>query len=122
MAQQGMGDVLRKGEEIFQNVSGKLLEKPAVAKAFEAALLGKLKVDQGVAVALKRMNVQTRSEFRGLKARVDALAQEVSELQAQVDALKASTLEHSIRPKSPRSKPRVKTRAAAPKKKARRRA
>jgi BMFP domain-containing protein YqiC len=90
MAQQVFGDVLKKGEEIFQNVSGKLLEKPAVAKAFEAAMVGKSKMDEGFATALKRMNVQTRSEFRGLKHRVESLDAQVVELRAVVEALKAA--------------------------------
>ena len=102
MAQRVIGDVLKKGEEIFQNVSGKLLEKPAVAKAFEAAMVGKSKVDEGMALALKRMNVQTRSEFRGLKARVEALETQVAELRAGLDALKAST---------PARRPAARTRA-----------
>ncbi len=87
MAQKGFDDVLKKGEEIFQNVSGKLLEKPAVAKAFEAAMAGKMKVDEGFAHALKRMNVQTRSEFRGLKGRVDGLEMQVAELREALAAL-----------------------------------
>ena len=90
MAQQVFGDVLKKGEELFQNVSGKLLERPAVAKAFEAAMVGKSKVDEGVALALKRMNVQTRSEFRGLKHRVEGLEAQVVELREALDALKAA--------------------------------
>lgn len=90
MAQQVFGDVLRKGEEIFQNVSGKLLEKPAVAKAFEVAMVGKSKMDEGFATALKRMNVQTRSEFRGLKHRVESLETQVTDLRAVVEALKAA--------------------------------
>lgn len=90
MAQQVLGNVLKKGEEIFQNVSGKLLERPAVAKAFEAAMVGKSKVDEGVAVALKKMNVQTRSEFRHLKHRVEALETQVAELREKVDAMKVA--------------------------------
>ncbi len=95
MAQQVFGDVLKKGEEIFQNVSGKLLEKPAVAKAFEAAMVGKSKVDEGVAAALKRMNVQTRSEFRGLKHRVEALEGQVAELREALEAMKAAETKHA---------------------------
>ncbi len=90
MAQQVFGDVLKKGEEIFQNVSGKLLERPGVAKAFEAAMVGKSKVDEGVALALKRMNVQTRSEFRGLKHRVEGLEAQVLELREALEALKTA--------------------------------
>ena len=90
MAQAMFGSVLKKGEEIFQSVSGKLLEKPAVAKALEAAMVGKNKVDQGVATALKRMNVQTRSEFRGLKARVEGLEMQVAELREMIEALKSA--------------------------------
>lgn len=89
MAQQVFDDVFKKGEEIFQNVSGKLLEKPAVAKAFEAAMMGKSKMDEGFAIALKRMNVQTRGEFRGLKHRVEALEAQVAELREALEALKA---------------------------------
>lgn len=90
MAQKVFGDVLKKGGEIFQNVSGKLLEKPAVAKAFEAAMVGKMKVDEGLTQALKRMNVQTRSEFRGLKARVDGLEAQVVALREALAAVEAA--------------------------------
>ncbi len=90
MAQEVLGNVLKKGEEMFQTVSGKLMERPAVQKAVEAAMVGKSKVDEGVAVALKRMNVQTRGEFRHLKHKVDALEAQVAELREKVDALKAA--------------------------------
>ncbi len=89
MAQPVLDSMMKKGEEIFQNVSGKLLEKPAVAKALEAAMVGKSKVDEGVAMAFKRMNVQTRSEFRGLKARVENLESQVTELREAVERLSA---------------------------------
>ena len=88
MAQEVLGNVLKKGEEIFQNVSGKLLERPAVQKAVEAAMVGKSKVDEGVALALKKMNVQTRGEFRGLKHRVEALEVQVAELREALAAVK----------------------------------
>ena len=91
MPQKTIGDALKKGEAILQNVSVKLLEKPAVAKAFEAAMVGRGKVDEGVAVALKRLNVQTRGEFRSLKARVDGLEVQLAELRAALDGLKASS-------------------------------
>ena len=100
MAQQTFGDVLKKGEELFQNVSGKLLERPAVAKAFEAAMVGKSKVDEGVALALKRMNVQTRSEFRGLKSRVEGLEMQVGELREALEAFKAA----QVRPAAPKER------------------
>jgi len=108
MAQQMFGDVLKKGEEIFQNVSGRLLEKPAVAKAFEAAMVGKSKVDEGFATALKRMNVQTRSEFRGLKHRVEALEGQVAELREKVEAMKAAPEKQTA--------PKARVTKAAPKK------
>ncbi len=108
MAQQMFGDVLKKGEEIFQNVSGKLLEKPAVAKALEAAMVGKSKVDEGVAAALKRMNVQTRSEFRGLKHRVEALEGQVAELREALEAVKAAQTKQAA--------PKARATKAAPKK------
>ena len=103
MAQEVFGSVLKKGEEIFQNVSGKLLEQPSVQKAFEAAMVGKSKVDEGVAIALKRMNVQTRGEFRGLKHRVEALELQVAELREKVDALKAAQ-GLPLKPKAPARK------------------
>ncbi len=107
MARKVLDDVLKRGEEIFQNVSGKLLEKPAVAKAFEAAMVGKSRVDQGLAVALKRMNLQTRSEFRGLKSRVDALEMQVSELREALAAAQAQA--------APAPRPKPRTRKAAKK-------
>lgn len=113
MAQQMLGDVLKKGEELFQNVSGKLLEKPAVAKAFEAAMVGKSKMDEGFATALKRMNVQTRSEFRGLKNRVESLEAQVTELRSVVEDLKAA----ASRPAPPKARaPKARAPKAAKKK------
>jgi BMFP domain-containing protein YqiC len=107
MAQQMFGDVLKKGEEIFQNVSGKLLEKPAVAKAFEAAMVGKSKVDEGVAAALKRMNVQTRSEFRGLKHRVEALDGQLAELREALATMKAAqSKEAGPKPRATKASPK----------------
>ena len=100
MAQQVLGNVLKKGEEIFQNVSGKLLERPAVAKAFEAAMVGKSKVDEGVAVALKKMNVQTRSEFRHLKHRVESLESQVAALHEALSAARAEL----AKPAKPRAR------------------
>jgi len=103
MAQEVLGNVLKKGEEIFQNVSGKLLERPAVQKAVEAAMVGKSKVDEGVALALKKMNVQTRGEFRGLRQKVETLEAQIAELREKVEALKAA---HGIplKPKGPSRK------------------
>ena len=100
MAQQVLGNVLKKGEEIFQNVSGKLLERPAVARAFEAAMVGKSKVDEGVAVALKKMNVQTRSEFRHLKHRVEGLESQVAALHEALSAARAEL----AKPAKPRAR------------------
>jgi len=104
MAQEVLGNVLKKGEEIFQSVSGKLLERPAVQKAVEVAMAGKSKVDEGVAVALKRMNVQTRSEFRGLKHRVEALETQMTEVREALDSLQAAAPKRAA-PKSRGGKP-----------------
>ncbi len=112
MAQQVLGEALKKGEAIFQNVSARLLEKPAVAKAFEAALVGKSKVDEGVAMALKRMNVQTRGEFRGLKARVEALEAQVGELRQILDALQAAAAKPAAARPSGRARPKKASRKA----------
>jgi len=100
MAQEVLGNVLKKGEEIFQNVSGKLLERPAVQKAVEAAMVGKSKVDEGVAVALKKMNVQTRSEFRHLKHRVEGLESQVAALHEALLAARAEL----AKPAKPRAR------------------
>jgi polyhydroxyalkanoate synthesis regulator phasin len=101
MAQKVFDDVLKKGEEIFQNVSGKLLEKPAVAKAFEAAMVGKMQMEEGFTQALKRMNVQTRSEFRGLKGRVETLEAQLAEMREALAAAQAKASER------PAAKPRA---------------
>ncbi len=109
MAKKVFDDVLKKSEEIFQNVSGKLLEKPAVAKAFEAAMVGKMKLDENFAQALKKMNVQTRSEFRGLKNRVERLEGEIAALHEALAAARAELAKPSPKAARPRA------RKAAPK-------
>ena len=100
MAQPMLDTVMKKGEEIFQNVSGQLLEKPAVAKAFEAAMVGKSKAEEGFATALKKMNVQSRSEFRGLRARVDRLEGQVLEMREALEALKAKPAARAPKPRA----------------------
>ncbi len=104
MAQEVLGNVFKKGEEIFQNVSGKLLERPAVQKAVEVAMVGKSKVDEQFAIALKRMNVQTRGEFRALKSRVESLEMQVSELkEALAEAVARSKAPREAAPRARRA-------------------
>lgn len=74
-------------------------------------MVGRSKVDEGVALALKRLNVQTRGEFRGLKARVEGLEAQVGELREALDALKAA----SSKPAPSKSPARSSARAQAKK-------
>ena len=69
-----------RGEEVFTQLSGELMSNPHFMKAMEGALRGKAMVDEGVARALKTMNVPTRGDFKKVLARLEALEAEVAGL------------------------------------------
>ena len=85
--QRGVFDFLRsRGEEFINQVTNELTSNPRFIQAVQTAMRGKQWVDQGVAQALKTMNVPTRTEFKRAMARIDALEQELAEVKRQAAA------------------------------------
>lgn len=74
-----------RGEEVLSQVSGELMKSPHFLKALQAAMLGKEKLDQAVARALKQMNIPTRTEFKKALHRIEALEHEVQALKAKAE-------------------------------------
>ena len=72
-----------RGEQVFAQVSGELMQNPQFMKALQSALRGKQKLDEAAARALKTMNIPTRTEFRKALRRIEALEAEVASLQAK---------------------------------------
>jgi polyhydroxyalkanoate synthesis regulator phasin len=72
-----------RGEEVFTQVSAELMSNPRFMKAMEGALRGKEKVEDGVAQAIKTMNIPTRTEFKKALRRIDALEEELAGLKAK---------------------------------------
>ncbi len=71
-----------RGEEMFQQVSGELMNNPRFVAAMRSALRGKEKLDEASARALKAMNVPTRSEFKKALRRIETLEAELAALKA----------------------------------------
>lgn len=72
-----------RGEQVFAQVSGELMQNPQFMKALQGALRGKEKLDEAAARALRTMNIPTRTEFRKALRRIEALEAEVASLQAK---------------------------------------
>lgn len=85
--QTGVFDRLRaRGEEVFAQVSNELMSNPSFMRAMQAAVRGKEAMDETVGRVLKSMNVPTRTEFRRVLSRLDALESEVAALRARAAA------------------------------------
>jgi hypothetical protein len=72
-----------RGQALFTQVSGELLENPRFARALQHAMKGKAVLDDAAARALKTMNVPTRTEFKKALRRIEALEGEVAALKAR---------------------------------------
>ena len=72
-----------RGEEMFQQVSGELMNNPRFVAAMQSALRGKEKLDEASARALKAMNVPTRTEFKKALRRIEALEAELAAAKAK---------------------------------------
>ena len=84
---KGIFDRLRaRGEEVFGQVTGELMQNEHFMKAMQGALEGKQRLDQAVGRAMKTMNVPTRSEVKRAVHRIDALEAEVAALKAKLKA------------------------------------
>jgi hypothetical protein len=79
-----MFDFLRaRGEEFLTQISNELMGNPRFIRAMQTAMRGKEWVDQGVAQALRTMNVPTRTEFKRAVGRIDTLERELAEAKRQ---------------------------------------
>jgi hypothetical protein len=73
-----LGRIRARGEEFFNQVSGELMKNPQFVSAMQAAVAGKEKLDEAVARGLTAMNVPTRTEFKRVLERIEALEQQVA--------------------------------------------
>lgn len=73
-----------RGDEVFAQISGELMQNQHFMKAMESALRGKQKLDEGAARALRTMNIPTRSEFKKALSRLEALEHEVAAVKAKI--------------------------------------
>ncbi len=81
---RGLLDRIReRGGEVLTQVSAELASNPRFAKAVEGAMRGKQKLEEGVGLALKQMNLPTRADLRRALSRIEALEREVAELKAK---------------------------------------
>jgi hypothetical protein len=104
-AQRGVFDFLRsRGEEFLTQISNELLGNPRFLKAMQAAMRGKEWVDEGVAQALRTMNVPTRTEFKRAVARIDTLERELADTRREAATARATA--------APRARARRKKTAA----------
>jgi len=96
-----------RGEEVFGQISGELMQNEHFMKAMQGALQGKERLDRAVGRALKTMNLPTRSELRRAVGRIETLEEEVAALREKVKAA-------SRKPAAPQAKAAAKK--AAPRK------
>ena len=76
-----MFDTLRaRGNALVSLVSNELMGNPAFLKAMQTAYRGGERLNDAVGKALKTMNVPSRTEFKRLAARVEALESELAAL------------------------------------------
>ena len=120
MARSVFDRLKERGEEVLNQLSNDLMANPHFVKAMQSAVKGKEKLEEGVAQALRGMNIPTRTEFKKALSKIEALERELAVQKAAVEglAVKASA-QPSARPAAAASiAPRKKTarkRAAKPK-------
>jgi hypothetical protein len=83
-----------RGEEVLNQLSNDLMASPHFVKAMQGAVKGKEKLEEGVAQALRGMNIPTRTEFKKALSKIEALERELAVQKAAVEglAVKASAL------------------------------
>jgi polyhydroxyalkanoate synthesis regulator phasin len=79
-----------RGEEVFGQVSQELMKSPHFVKAVQGALKGKEKLDEAVGKALKTLNVPTRTEFKRVVSRLEALEAQIASLKTRAGVRKGS--------------------------------
>ncbi len=89
-----------RGEEMFTQVSAELMSNPRFMKAMEGAMRGKEAAEDAAARAIKSMNIPTRTEFKKALRRIDALEDELAELEAKSKrAARAGTTKKKASPR-----------------------
>jgi BMFP domain-containing protein YqiC len=83
MSDSVLGQLRARGEQLFGRVSAELMANPNFMRALEAAWKGKAKLDEAVALALKRMNIPTRTEFKKALKRIDELESRLAGLESK---------------------------------------
>src|SRR5262245_2186753 len=86
-----------RGEEVLNQLSNDLMASPHFVKAMQSAVKGKEKLEEGVAQALRGMNIPTRTEFKKALSKIEALERELAVQKAAVEglAVNASAESHS---------------------------
>ena len=75
-----------RGEEVLTQFSAELMSNPRLAKALEAGMRGKEKVEEAAGKAFRQMNVPTRSDLKRALSRIESLEREVAALKARAKA------------------------------------
>ena len=75
-----------RGEEMFTQVSAELMQNPRFVQAMQGALKGKERVEDVVSQTLKKANIPSRTEFKRATRRIEALEDELADLQKKVAA------------------------------------
>jgi chromosome segregation ATPase len=76
---EGLLDRLRsRGQEVLTQVSAELNQNPRFMQAVAGAMRGKEKLEEAVSRALRQMNLPSRSEWKRVVARVEALEKELA--------------------------------------------
>jgi polyhydroxyalkanoate synthesis regulator phasin len=92
-------DLLKaRGEEVLNQVSSELMENRHFMRALQTAMMGKEKVNQAAARALKQMNIPTRTEFKRALHRIEALESELTDLKAKATAPKRAPRKRAAKP------------------------
>jgi hypothetical protein len=91
-----------RGEEVFSQLSGELMANPRFMKAMEGALRGRERVEEAVTLAMRKMNVPTRTELKRALGRIETLEREVAAL--RVDLKRRATAEKAGRTKAARAR------------------
>jgi polyhydroxyalkanoate synthesis regulator phasin len=76
-----------RGEEVLNQLSNDLMASPHFVKAMQGAVKGKEKLEEGVAQALRGMNIPTRTEFKKALSKIEALERELAVQKAAVEGL-----------------------------------
>jgi hypothetical protein len=111
-----------RGEEVLNQLSNDLMANPHFVKAMQSAVKGKEKLEDGVAQALRGMNIPTRTEFKKALSKIEALERELAVQKAAVEglAVKASAEGRAPAPAAgaaaaPRRRKAARKKAAKPK-------